>query len=392
MQRFTFSLSRSLFVLLGCCVAFIMIPLAASANTKTLTIEGSNPAYAGTLEMPESVQLNVTVNTEGVVLSMPSFDIRLRCLGDVTDDGYCYVGAGSGGSSIDTSDRDNDGVIGEKDQCANTPVNAPYTNMFGCYCPESGVREDGCPRLRYSVTASASTGGAISPASRTIDAGQTAQFTVTADSGYVYRSMGGTCPDGTKQGNVYTTGAISSDCTVIAQFQTDGVNAEYCQDTPADVYCNPTMQDNGSTTLGGTLDDWAALSGGKLYSTVPARKIVALPFTANAIGKRGYLYFITNDTLPPSYKWRAWYSVTPGGDVITGGTCEIKINDPNPADIPWGQLSTPNGYDCDLGSTARTLYFNMEVGCYGDIIDPKVCSAGDRYGTDFYVNIQPVIP
>jgi len=394
MQRYIPSFFRSASaLLLLACVAITSIPIAALANTKTLTIEGSNPAYAGTLEMPDAAKVNVVVNNEGVVLSMPNFDIRLRCLGDITEDGYCYVGAGSGGSSIDTSDKDFDGVIADKDQCLDTPPNVPYTNQFGCYCPESGERESGCPTVSYTVTATASTGGSISPRSRTVGAGQTAQFNVTADEGYVYSSVQGTCPNGTEQAGVYTTGAITSDCTVQAQFQTDGVNAEYCTDKPSGVYCNATMVDFDSTTLGGTLDDWEASTGGKKYSTVRKGEITALPFTANAIGQRGYLFFITNATLDPAYHWRGWYSLTPGGTKLSDGTCEIFSNDPNPETLQWTQKSTSNGFDCDFGVTARTLYFNMEVVCdTQSTASAGVCSAGDRYGTDYYVNIQPTIP
>ena len=390
MWRSTSALSHSLFVFGLTLAALGITPLTTLASTKTLTIEGSKPEFAGTLEMDDAVELNVTVNTDGVVLSMPTFDIRFRCLVNINDEGYCYLGAGSSGPSVDTSDTDNDGVIKDKDECPDTPPNVPYTNMFGCYCPESGEREAGCPTVTYTVTASSGSGGSISPRSRTVETGKTAQFTVTADEGYAYRSMGGSCPDGSLSGTTYTTGAITANCTVEAQFIADGVNAEYCVGAPKDVYCNATMQQNGNTTLGGTLDDWAALTGGKLYSTVQAGKVTALPFTANAIGQRGYLYFITNATLPPPYRWRAWYSLTPGGAVMDGGTCEIRINDPNPADIPWGQKEEPNGYDCPLGNTERTIYFNMEVVC--DLPEAGDCKLGDRYGTDYYVNIQPTIP
>ena len=265
--------------------------------------------------------------------------------------------------------------------------NAALTNIDGLAALRSV--EVGVPGASYTVSASASTGGSISPASRTVETGQNARFTVINESGYFYNSMGGTCPAGYISGTTYTTGAITTNCTVEAQFIADSVNAEYCVGAPSDVYCNPTMQDNGSTTLGGTLDDWAALTGGKRYSTVPAGKIAALPFTANAIGKRGYLYFITNDTLPPAYQWRAWYSQTPGGQVMDGGTCEIRLNNPNPAQFYWSQLYNESRYVCDLGATERTIYFNMEVQCNEP--DAGGCSLGDRYGTDYYIEIAQMI-
>lgn len=72
-------------------------------------------------------------------------------------------------------------------------------------------------RAAFVVTPSASAGGSIAPAAaQTVDAGNTAIFTVSPSSGYSV-SVGGTC-GGTLSGNSYTTNAISGNCTVIANF------------------------------------------------------------------------------------------------------------------------------------------------------------------------------
>ena len=68
----------------------------------------------------------------------------------------------------------------------------------------------------YDITAQAGTGGSISPASMTVIAGSTAQFVVTPSSGYSLSSVTG-CT-GTLSGTTYTTGAIDSPCTVMANF------------------------------------------------------------------------------------------------------------------------------------------------------------------------------
>ncbi|MFC3908782.1 hypothetical protein ACFORL_06785, partial [Legionella dresdenensis] len=50
---------------------------------------------------------------------------------------------------------------------------------------------------------------------QTINYGATQQFTVTPDPGYtVNPTVGGTCPAGSWAGAVYTTGAVTSDCSV----------------------------------------------------------------------------------------------------------------------------------------------------------------------------------
>jgi hypothetical protein len=67
----------------------------------------------------------------------------------------------------------------------------------------------------YNVTPSGSN-VSISPSGvQSVSSGSTASFTVTANSGYARsNTVGGTCPAGSWSGNVYTTGAISANCSV----------------------------------------------------------------------------------------------------------------------------------------------------------------------------------
>jgi hypothetical protein len=68
----------------------------------------------------------------------------------------------------------------------------------------------------YTVTPSGDGNESISPSSpQTVNHGSTQNFTVTADSGYtVSPDVAGSCPAGSWSGSVYTTGAITSTCTV----------------------------------------------------------------------------------------------------------------------------------------------------------------------------------
>ncbi len=68
----------------------------------------------------------------------------------------------------------------------------------------------------YTVSASAGTGGTISPSSRSIASGSAATFTVTPDGGYAINTVSG-C-SGSLVGTTYTTGAVSADCSVSASF------------------------------------------------------------------------------------------------------------------------------------------------------------------------------
>jgi len=72
----------------------------------------------------------------------------------------------------------------------------------------------------HTVTASVGTpSGTIAPPSQTVADGATATFTLTPDSGFEIDFVGGTCPAGTLAGNLYTTGPITADCEVVANFR-----------------------------------------------------------------------------------------------------------------------------------------------------------------------------
>ncbi len=70
--------------------------------------------------------------------------------------------------------------------------------------------------ITYTVSASASSGGTVTPPSVTVDAGQTTAFNVTANTGYAIQNVTG-C-GGTLSNNVYKTGTISGNCNVAAHF------------------------------------------------------------------------------------------------------------------------------------------------------------------------------
>src|SRR5690606_23643853 len=73
----------------------------------------------------------------------------------------------------------------------------------------------------YTVTATAIGNGTVTPASQSVDHGDTATFTVTPDAGHHVDTIGGTCPAGTLTGSSYQTGAITGDCSVTVAFAPD---------------------------------------------------------------------------------------------------------------------------------------------------------------------------
>ncbi len=76
----------------------------------------------------------------------------------------------------------------------------------------------------FTVSTASTSGGSLSPSSQSVDLGNTANLTVTPDSGYTIAAVTG-C-SGSLNGTLYTTGSITADCTVSASFvQTFTVSA-----------------------------------------------------------------------------------------------------------------------------------------------------------------------
>ena len=89
----------------------------------------------------------------------------------------------------------------------------------------NGEPEPPNPTQTYTVNATSGAGGQIAPATRTVDAGATASFTLTPDAGYHLDAVSG-C-GGSLAGTTYTTAAVNADCTVTASFAADPVAITY---------------------------------------------------------------------------------------------------------------------------------------------------------------------
>ena len=91
------------------------------------------------------------------------------------------------------------------------PITADCTVIAGFIIEEETQADS------YTVTPMAGNGGSISPGTaQTVEHGETTSFTITPDEGYRVDAVGG-C-DGALEGDIYTTGPITADCTVTASF------------------------------------------------------------------------------------------------------------------------------------------------------------------------------
>jgi len=106
--------------------------------------------------------------------------------------------------------------IGTVTGCSGTLVGSTYTTgAMTANCTVSATFTSS--GTTYTVTPSTGANGTISPSSpQTIACGSPATFTVTPSTNY-WASVGGTC-GGTLAGTTYTTGAITSACSVSATF------------------------------------------------------------------------------------------------------------------------------------------------------------------------------
>ena len=254
----------------------------------------------------------------------------------------------------------------------------------------------------FTVTASAGSGGSITPGSLNVEKGKTGTFTITADDGFSFVGIGGTCPRGRVEATTYTTAVIESDCSVTATFTANNPSG-YCAGSPEGVVCDPEA--DGRLNPGGNMDSWADKTWGFENTPIPNGKIVAYPFLANAgpANGEGFITFSNNmpDLTATDYHWKGWFSQTPGGPTLNDGNnyCQRYSPNPNPQEMRWSQASSPNRFACDLGKADRVLYFNMEVGCYEELLsgvpeEQRRCTVGQPFpgigGYDvYYIKVYP---
>lgn len=150
----------------------------------------------------------------------------------------------------------------------------------------------------YTVTPSSGAGGSISPATaQTVNYNSTTLFTVTPDTGFTIGSVSG-C-NGVLSGSTYTTGAITSDCSVSATFIQATVNtATYTVATSAGTGgsispANATVNSGSTQTFtiapntGYSIDTVSGCNGslsGNTYTTgaITAPCTVTASFTADS--------------------------------------------------------------------------------------------------------------
>ena len=209
----------------------------------------------------------------------------------------------------------------------------------------------------YTVTPSVNGGnGTISPSTaQTVNYDTTQSFTLTPNTGYSIGTVGGTCPAGTLSGSTYTTGAVTGNCTVIANFTintytvTPSVNGGNGTISPS------TAQTvNYDTTQSFTLTPNTGYSIGTVGGTCPAGTLSGSTYTTGAV--TGNCTVIANFTINT-------YTVTPS---VNGGNGTISPSTAQTVNYDTTQsfTLTPNtGYSigtvggtCPAGTLSGSTY------------------------------------
>ena len=110
--------TMSLFRIILAAGFLVLVGIANANDTKTLTIRGSSSESGDVIEVPSTASIAVETGADGIVVTLPGLDVRLRCLGDATANGYCYIVAGSGGV-LRLTDGDN---VPDQPICALKPL------------------------------------------------------------------------------------------------------------------------------------------------------------------------------------------------------------------------------------------------------------------------------
>ncbi|ALO33366.1 hypothetical protein CMT41_00555 [Colwellia sp. MT41] len=143
---------------------------------------------------------------------------------------------------------------------------------------------------QFAITATSSAGGSISPQAINIDENKTTTFTLTADDHYIIDSVTGCV--GSLDGDVYTTAAVTADCSVEVSFsyvnQAPMVNAG--EDQAVEETATVTLQGSATDNDGSIASyQWAQVSGTSVVLNSPSHS--AASFTIPTILKSETLIF-----------------------------------------------------------------------------------------------------
>lgn len=194
------------------------------------------------------------------------------------------------------------------------------------------------PSSQYYAVTTSGTGVSISPsAAQEVASGATLSLTVTANSGLILSTaVGGTCPNGSWSGAVYTSGAITSDCTITFS-------------ASATIY---TVTSSGTGVSISPSSAQSVASGAKVSLTVTADSGLTLSTTVGGTCPQG-----------------AWSGVVYTSGAITSN-CTITFSAEREFTALHTYYMSPTGNDANSGTSPSSPWLtpnNHALSC-GDVI------------------------
>ena len=232
----------------------------------------------------------------------------------------------------------------------------------------------------FTVTATAGIGGTISPASQTVNPGDTTNFSVTPNIGYSIKAVTG-C-GGTLSGTTYTTGPITSNCTVNATFSAASTFSLTVAKTGTG---SGTVSGGGSYAAGATVNLTAIPASGSSF-TGWSPSPCAASFTMPANDLTCTATFTLTQTNLPDLIVTAVTSPTTG---VAGGSINISMTVKNQGGQAAATFWTTFYLSTDSIITTSDIYtgygcpFTLAAGesssCGGSITIPANVAAGTYY-------------
>ncbi|MDX9765268.1 MAG: lamin tail domain-containing protein, partial [Chiayiivirga sp.] len=240
------------------------------AAGKYLLVQLSTPGTSGLAlpAMPDLTTTNLTMSGTSGKVALANVAAALGCGATATPcalphasivDLAAFGGANNaeGGASINNGSAltNQQGGVRKLGGCQDTDNNnADFDVLAGvALVPRnsaSPANTCGGPPVTHDVTPSVGTpSGSIAPNTvQTVNDGDTAAFTLTSDAGFEIDTVGGTCGGTLDAGtSVYTTAAVTADCTVVANFKAIVVPGDPIIDvTPASL--SASQETNQTTT------------------------------------------------------------------------------------------------------------------------------------------------
>jgi hypothetical protein len=329
--------------------------LSNSANAAAIAVDdlvGNQPSTVATGASNVATATVTYVNANIVVISSNTHDTVSGPSPITTDPGLAALTLNAPGSTDTMAITTASSAFGAV-ACGTTAV-----DQRGVSRPQVPPNCDiGAYELMvtYTVTPSVNGGnGTISPNTpQTVDDGGTATFTLTPNTGYSIGTVGGTCPAGTFSGSMYTTGAVTANCTVIATFVintytvTPSVNGGNGTISPSTV-----QTVNYDTTQTFTLTPNTGYSIGTVGGTCPAGSFSGSMYTTGAV--------TANCTVIANFVINT-YTVTPSVNGGNGTISPSTVQTVNYYSTPTFTVAANTGYSISSvgGTCGGTLGGNM---------------------------------